>query len=362
MSAKCLYNYIKTSTIHLKPDCGFMAQFHKYDQVRFDIINYIACNNLKKGDRLPSEQKMAEIFNVSSITLRRALSEFEKENIIEKKHGSGAFLKKKLTKNPCLEKITFIEIVDTLQCSTAVHVHFMQERLAEFGLHLQNISCTKPGRHVIEQVEDSIGIFVSGWLTKEWYDFLVLFKIPVVIIGSHPNKNGIATVKYNWREAAELLVSHFHSLGYGNIGLINGAASYYPSVEIFEGYQSMLKKIGLPFNKDKVLWTSPETIYGEIEDFLNKETGLDAILLEVGTRLPFFTCCWDNDYPRKPCIGIPGIPEEGLEKSLKFNSGRIVKAVFHESVYAKAINVMFNLLKSDKKMTIENVSIDPVII
>ena len=306
-----------------------MAQFHKYDQVRFDIINYIVSNNLDKGDRLPSEQKMAEIFNVSSITLRRALSDFERENIIEKKHGSGAFLKKKLTKNLCLEKITFIEIIDSPTCSSASHVPFMQEQLAGFGLHLQNISCAKPGRHVVEQVEDSIGIFVSGWLTKEWYDFLALFKMPVVIIGSHPNKNGIVTVKYNWRKAAELQVRNFHSLGYEHIGLINGAKSYYPSVEIFEGYQSELKKTGLPCNKNSFIWTSPETIYQEIEDFLKTETNLDAILIEVGIRLPFFTCFWNNDYPNKPCIGIAGIPEEDWqERRSKLNSNRIVQVVF----------------------------------
>ncbi|MEI6425411.1 MAG: hypothetical protein WCP55_24585, partial [Lentisphaerota bacterium] len=287
----------------------------------------------------------------------------ERENIIEKKHGSGAFLKKKLTKNLCLEKITFIEIIDSPKCSRTSRVHFMQERLAEFGLHLQNISCAKPGRHVVEQVEDSIGIFVSGWLTKEWYDFLALFKIPVVIIGSYPYKNGIVTVKYNWRKAAELLVNKFNSLGYGNIGLINGAKSYYPSVEIFEGYMSGLKKTGLPFNKNSAIWTSPESIYQEIEDFLKKETSLDAILLEVGTRLPFFTCFWNNDYPYKPCIGIAGIPKEDWqERKSKLNSTRIVQVVFRESVYVKAINVMFNLLKTGKKMTMGNVSIDPVIL
>jgi len=58
------------------------------------ILDYINSNNLKPGDKLPSENELSEKLNVSRTTLREALAELSRENIIYKKHGKGTFVMK----------------------------------------------------------------------------------------------------------------------------------------------------------------------------------------------------------------------------------------------------------------------------
>lgn len=51
-------------------------------------------NKLKPGDRLPTEQEMARQFGVSRGPIREALSALETVGLIERRKGSGSFLRK----------------------------------------------------------------------------------------------------------------------------------------------------------------------------------------------------------------------------------------------------------------------------
>ena len=45
------------------------------------------------GEKLPSEQELSEQFQVSRQTVRRALEELVKENIVESRRGSGSYIR-----------------------------------------------------------------------------------------------------------------------------------------------------------------------------------------------------------------------------------------------------------------------------
>ncbi|HGH3372464.1 GntR family transcriptional regulator [Kluyvera ascorbata] len=47
------------------------------------------------GDLLPSEKELAELYDVSRNTLRKALKVLEEEGMIERRHGSGTYLRNK---------------------------------------------------------------------------------------------------------------------------------------------------------------------------------------------------------------------------------------------------------------------------
>lgn len=48
--------------------------------------------NYEPGDIIPAEPKLEEIYNVSRITIRKAIEELERENIVKKKQGRGTFV------------------------------------------------------------------------------------------------------------------------------------------------------------------------------------------------------------------------------------------------------------------------------
>ncbi|MBT2215493.1 GntR family transcriptional regulator [Virgibacillus dakarensis] len=64
-----------------------------YEQIKLGIRDMIEREEIKKGDRLPTEKELCDQFNASRITVRRAVKELESEGIIEVIHGKGTFVK-----------------------------------------------------------------------------------------------------------------------------------------------------------------------------------------------------------------------------------------------------------------------------
>lgn len=63
-----------------------------YEHVVQHLERKIASEQLKPGDRLPSEANLAETLHVSRATLREALNALAQNGIIEKRHGIGTFV------------------------------------------------------------------------------------------------------------------------------------------------------------------------------------------------------------------------------------------------------------------------------
>lgn len=63
-----------------------------YNQIAEYLKDKIRNSELMPGEKLPTEMKLAEMFNVSRITSKKALEELEKENLIYRRRGSGSFV------------------------------------------------------------------------------------------------------------------------------------------------------------------------------------------------------------------------------------------------------------------------------
>lgn len=63
-----------------------------YVQMMQKIKNSISNGELRTGTRIAPEQELCRIYGVSRITVRKAISELEKQGILEKKQGKGTFV------------------------------------------------------------------------------------------------------------------------------------------------------------------------------------------------------------------------------------------------------------------------------
>ena len=63
----------------------------KYYIIKQTIINWLRNGEIKAGGQLPTEKELIRHFEVSRITVRKALEELEKENYIYRVQGSGAY-------------------------------------------------------------------------------------------------------------------------------------------------------------------------------------------------------------------------------------------------------------------------------
>lgn len=80
-----------------------------YLQLRDMIKGLINSGEIKKGDKIPSENELCQKYNVSRITVRNALSQLEEEGYIIKKQGKGSFATKPKLFRPLLDTISFSE-------------------------------------------------------------------------------------------------------------------------------------------------------------------------------------------------------------------------------------------------------------
>lgn len=64
------------------------------EQTADRIVHYIIDQELKEGDKLPSEAELVKLLDVSRTTLREAIRMLASRNILEARHGSGVFISK----------------------------------------------------------------------------------------------------------------------------------------------------------------------------------------------------------------------------------------------------------------------------
>lgn len=65
---------------------------HRTEQVREQLLSAIQRGDLKPGDALPSERALAEIFDVSRVSVREAIRSLEAIGLLKVEHGRGCFV------------------------------------------------------------------------------------------------------------------------------------------------------------------------------------------------------------------------------------------------------------------------------
>ena len=71
-----------------------------YEQLKEQLINGV----WKQGDKIPSENELATLFNVSRVTVRQALSKLITLGLLETKLGEGTFVKE-ITPGVCMKEM-----------------------------------------------------------------------------------------------------------------------------------------------------------------------------------------------------------------------------------------------------------------
>jgi DNA-binding LacI/PurR family transcriptional regulator len=69
-------------------------QHPKYQQIVLDLRKSITLGEYKEGARLPSEADLVARFQTSRITVQRALKELQHQGLIERRAGSGTFVRR----------------------------------------------------------------------------------------------------------------------------------------------------------------------------------------------------------------------------------------------------------------------------
>lgn len=97
-----------------------------YEEVKNRIRSKISSGEYRKGDQIPSEMELAKRYNVSRITVRRALKELESDGILQIRHGQGTFVRNEENLN-----LRMLNLRGFSELETREKVHFKRSIISK---------------------------------------------------------------------------------------------------------------------------------------------------------------------------------------------------------------------------------------
>ena len=104
-----------------------------YQQIENDIKDKIISGEYQAGQMLPSESKFCEMYQVSRVTVRNAISDLVEQGILIRKHGKGTFVEnQKIPSN----LITFSDFTTTCrENNIKINTHILCVRRQEASMY-----------------------------------------------------------------------------------------------------------------------------------------------------------------------------------------------------------------------------------
>lgn len=281
-----------------------------YESVRDDILGQINSGALAEGDRLPTEMELTAKYNVSRITVNKALKELKSNKIIKSNTKNGTFVCQSAEKQYSHLLIPFVGILPTTKNLNTQILDGIQKVATTASIvapFYNTNNSLKQEREILKKLLtfNIDALIVYPCLGNENIDLLSLFaikQIPLVFIDRKPRGFTNTIIKSNNFKALFNLVQAFIDRGYRRIATAILAEGSFPEQERFDGYVSALIKNGIPLRADYFFGDSEmyskyhkKTLYQRLS-FL--ETYCDVIVAkyEALSEKPEIICCAnDND-------------------------------------------------------------------
>jgi GntR family transcriptional regulator of arabinose operon len=231
----------------------------KYYQIKEYLLRYFKEKDIKDNDKIPSENKLIDIFKVSRNTVRQALDILEKEGIIYKIQGKGTFfhyVDKKRNYllgviSPATSKYIYIDIVSGIE-------EYCHRKKYNIILSNSNANPEKEKEALESMLEKGIdGLIIEPALsyniTEASYIFKKLLKleIPVLLIDDQIQNLNLPTLTLDDKKCGFIATEYLIKKNHKKIAMIYKkeiVASEYR----LEGYLKALKDNGIKINESYV--------------------------------------------------------------------------------------------------------------
>lgn len=204
-----------------------------------ELLTDIMSGQFSQTGRLPSEARLCERFSVSRMTVRSALAELQRRELIEKRNGAGSFLTARALRKsgilgliiPDIERFEFFSTIrDQIiqHCSRLNYrVELVMTTETKRAKSIQDIQ-QKVRRLIDARVEGVIfRPYVStayGRANQEIVQTLQAARIPVVLIDADiippPGRSECDLVSVNNIEAGRRIANHLWNRGYRKLAFL----------------------------------------------------------------------------------------------------------------------------------------------
>ena len=271
-----------------------------YEKIKHYIVQKIHNMEWIQGERIPSEQELAETFGVSRITTKRAIDDLARQGIIVRKKGQGSFVSKPNETGDNNKYIVSILLpYDNTRRELPQYINGVMEVLRKKNYYL-DIHCNRSESMRIERgfLSDLPRTGIRGIIyyptnIDAEVDILMPLYIegfPIVTVDKYSRIipfHSVVSENYN---GAYAVVSEVIRAGHNKIAFITRKKIETASslTERFEGYCKALKDHHIPISMDLVLSDYDTMLAGRTkgENFAKKmrhllNIGITAIFVEA---------------------------------------------------------------------------------
>lgn len=294
----------------------FVEVIAKYEEILKSIKEQLDKGELKAGDRIESEHQLCQKFSVSRQTVRHAISVLEQDGIIERRRGSGTYIKSSVNIEKNQQKTMFVAVMTTYvdEYIFSAIIKGIEHELSRAGYGMQ-VSFTnntvEKERFILKNILEK-GM-VDGLIAEttrsglpnpnlDIYEKIMKKGIPVLFINSHYTGLDAPYVSLNDKMAGKMITNHLLKCGHHNIAAIFKADDG-QGHQRYAGYIEALMEADIKIRSQSVVWIDTDEVYNLHEDAswilrrirdcsacvcYNDEvaSGLVGICLEQGIRVP----------------------------------------------------------------------------
>ncbi|MBO4631653.1 MAG: GntR family transcriptional regulator [Lentisphaeria bacterium] len=334
-----------------------MGRQLKYDQVRLAILNIIAQDHLKSGDRLPSVRQLLTRIPCSMITLRKSLEMLENEGMLTRCIGKGTFLRQTISSTARNGKILFINVnrKNEISYPPSGSCEYVQSYFNKRGFDFQYLQVESFSDVLLKSLDNVLGIMLYGWLAEDFLRSMKSLQMPMLIVGNSRHFPGIPQIKLDIRSGTELVTERLIQSGAKSLFLLNSGPEYYMQGDISTGVRNAIRKHdGIQFREERFSNTdTPEYMKHLIEQFGH----YDAWIFEKGIYYTYLGTCRYYSLQQHRLIGIAGDYRtyEHPTRYLIISSPTTVCSYFRQSIFEVACEEL-------KKSIVDDIEIHSVTI
>ncbi len=236
----------------------FRSQKALYEQIENDIKSKISRGELNIGDQVGSQHQLSKEYNVSLITVKKALSNLINEGILFSRVGKGTYVARK-GKAFDISKHKSIGLVlrDLGHPFFSLIVQSIEAKASQLGYNVLLASSSGKQEKEESQISHFESIGVDGLiiasmnlLYRATENIIALHKrnFPYVMV-SYMEDPSIYYVGTDNEKGAFLATEHLIKLGYKRIGYVNGGKGNLLGLLRRKGYTKALKEYGRKLNK-----------------------------------------------------------------------------------------------------------------
>lgn len=275
---------------------------HLYQQIRDDIIARIKDGEISPGDKLGTEKKLSESYNVSRPTIRQALKELEELGLIERLLGKGTFVKSTVIddqrelKNMITVIIPVLSTVFVADIITGAQKIFDREGYST-ELLITNNSIEKEKKYLQKIAEEETAGVILHPTQARYYNPAIINVLesntPLIMTGryyEHIECNYVVADNYKGSyQATQYLIDR----GHVKIGMVSKKPLIKTSLlNRISGYKNCLSDNDLVINRNMILdnLEYPSSLYSKskkrdkesleqrLEKFLRENNDMTAVI------------------------------------------------------------------------------------